>query len=107
MLPSNPVDEVPVTEEPDPAGQWKKCVDAPFDCAFVHDMMSLEWGKFRDEYDELKTEMGRKQKEYDEKSKNFKAQLSDIVHQKTVHIEGTAAVVSEANLIQQSVSEKN
>merc|ERR1712151_574832 len=60
-LPTNPVDEIPVTEEPSPEGQWKKCVDKPFDCGFVHDMMSLEWGKFRDEVDELMAEMLEKQ----------------------------------------------
>jgi uncharacterized protein YoxC len=107
LSPSIPVDQSPVTEEPDPAGQWKKCVDAPYDCAFVHDMMSLEWGKFRDLYDTLKDEMGRKQREYDDLMHNLKEQLSEIVHKKTTHIEGIAAVVSEVSIIQQAVSEKN
>merc|ERR1719229_1101800 len=106
-MPGTPVDAVPVTEGPDPAGQWKKCVDAPYDCGFVHDMMSLEWGKFRDLVDELKDEMGKKQKEYEEMQHNLKEQLSEVIHQKTVHVEGIAAIVSQSNLIQQAVTEKN
>jgi hypothetical protein len=70
-------------------------------------MMSLEWGKFRDEYDALKQEMADKQKAFDDLMKEFKAQLADIVHQKTVHIEAIAAVVSQVNIIQESVDEKN
>merc|ERR1719343_1879869 len=68
--------------------------------------MSLEWGKFRDEVDELKAEMLEKQTEHDAQMKNLKQQIADITHQKTTHLEGIAAITSQKGTLQQVLSEK-
>merc|ERR1719476_199660 len=51
-------------------------------------------------------EMLEKQQEHDAQTKNLKQQLADITHTKTVHLEGIAAVVSQAGTLQQVLSEK-
>jgi len=64
-LPTYAVETLPVTEEPNPEGQWKKCVDEEPNCGLLHDLMSLEWGKFKDQVDELTDEMEETQALYD------------------------------------------
>merc|ERR1712008_396760 len=56
-LPTFAAEVVPVSEDPHPSGQWKKCVDGTPNCGLLHDLMSIEWGKFRDGFDELTAEM--------------------------------------------------
>mmetsp|Transcript_45339 Transcript_45339/g.140079 ORF Transcript_45339/g.140079 Transcript_45339/m.140079 type:complete len:988 (-) Transcript_45339:95-3058(-) len=64
-LPTYAAETVPVTEEANPDGQWKKCVDGEPNCGLLHDLMSLEWGKFKDQVDELTDEMEETQALYD------------------------------------------
>merc|ERR1712050_781322 len=38
----------PVSDLPSDDFGWKKCGDVPYNCPRLHDMLSVEWGKFRD-----------------------------------------------------------
>merc|ERR1712061_889694 len=44
-LPTFAAEVVPVSEDPHPSGQWKKCTETG-SCSLLHDLMSIEWGKF-------------------------------------------------------------
>ena len=54
----------------------EKCVDGPVDCGLLHDLMSLEWGKFRDGFDELTAEMNQNQEEYDNTKRNINEEIT-------------------------------
>merc|ERR1719412_1700213 len=41
-LPTFAAEVVPVSEDPHPSGQWKKCVDGTPNCGLLHDLMSIE-----------------------------------------------------------------
>merc|ERR1719498_843194 len=77
-FPTASVETSPVSEEPNPSGQWKKCVDGTPNCGLLHDLMSIEWGKFRDSFDELATEMTKDQDMYDKMMSNLNEQLTVI-----------------------------
>merc|ERR1719439_377896 len=77
-FPSASVETLPVSEEPNPDGQWKKCTDGTPNCGLLHDLMSIEWGKFRDSFDELATEMKHNQDHYDKYMENMNSQLTVI-----------------------------
>merc|ERR1719192_400309 len=64
-VPTFAAQTVPVSEDPHPSGQWKKCVDGEPNCGLLHDIMSIEWGKFRDGFDDLTAEMAQNKQEYE------------------------------------------
>merc|ERR1719464_962693 len=74
-LPTFAQDVVPVSEDPHPSGQWKKCVDGTPNCGLLHDLMSLQWGKFKDGFDELTKEMSGNQNKYDGTKRNINDEL--------------------------------
>merc|ERR1719324_1712698 len=86
-MPTATVETLPVSEEPNPDGQWKKCTDGTPNCGLLHDLMSIEWGKFRDSFDELATEMTHNQDVYDKYMENFNSQLTVINDARTKHME--------------------
>merc|ERR1719476_1227629 len=47
----------PVSDLPSDNFGWKKCGDVPYNCPRLHDMLSIEWGKFRDQFDILSNKM--------------------------------------------------
>merc|ERR1719181_2320791 len=96
-FPSATVETLPVSEEPNPDGQWKKCVDGTPNCGLLHDLMSIEWGKFRDSFDELATEMAKDQDMYDKLMDNFNTQLTVINDARTKHMETLAETISSIN----------
>merc|ERR1719439_450877 len=77
-FPSASVETLPVSEEPNPDGQWKKCVDGTPNCGLLHDLMSIEWGKFRDGFDELTAEMNQNKEEFDTTKRNINEELTVI-----------------------------
>merc|ERR1719346_540589 len=81
-LPTFAAEVIPVSESPHPSGQWKKCVDGTPNCGLLHDLMSLEWGKFRDSFDELTAEMTQNQEEYDNAKRNINEEITVITEQK-------------------------
>jgi hypothetical protein len=97
----------PVSEEPNPAGQWKKCVDGTPNCGLLHDLMSIEWGKFRDSFDELATEMTKDQDMYDKIMSNLNDQMSTINDARTKHMETLAETISAINADTEEMNEKD
>jgi len=106
-LPTFASDVVPVSEDPHPAGQWKKCVDGTPNCGLLHDLMSLEWGKFRDGFDELTAEMNQNQEEYDSTTRNINEEITSINDQKTRHMEVLANTISSINADTEEMNEKD
>merc|ERR1719265_1142181 len=54
---------VPVLEGSGESGPMK-CPPTPPDCGLLHDKMSLMWGVYKDQVDELQEDMDRKDAEY-------------------------------------------
>jgi len=98
---------VPVQEGPAPGGQWKKCVDGKENCGLLHDLMSLEWGAFKDQVDELTAKMAQNQQEFDLEKKNTNEQLTVIGDAKTKHMEALAAAISHINADTEEMNEKD
>merc|ERR1712032_320556 len=98
---------VPVSESPHPSGQWKKCVDGTPNCGLLHDLMSLEWGKFRDSFDELTAEMKQNQGEFDNSKRNINEEITVINEQKTKHMEVLANTISAINADTEEMNEKD
>jgi len=106
-LPTFAAEVVPVAEDPHPSGQWKKCVDGTPNCGLLHDLMSLEWGKFRDGFDELTAEMNQNQEEYDNTKRNVNEEITVINDQKTKHMEVLANTISAINADTEEMNEKD
>jgi hypothetical protein len=106
-FPTASVETVPVSEEPNPSGQWKKCTDGTPNCGLLHDLMSIEWGKFRDSFDELATEMARDQDMYDKLMSNLNEQLTVINVARTKHMEVLAETISAINADTEEMNEKD
>merc|ERR1719346_549655 len=106
-LPTFAAEILPVAEDPHPEGQWKKCVDGTPNCGLLHDLMSLEWGKFRDSFDELTAEMTQNQEEYDNAKRNINEEITVITEQKTKHQEVLAKTISDINADTEEMNEKD
>ena len=85
----------------------EKCVDGPVDCGLLHDLMSLEWGKFRDGFDELTAEMNQNQEEYDNTKRNINEEITVLNDQKTKHMEVLANTISAVNADTEESNEKD
>jgi hypothetical protein len=106
-LPTYAAVVVPVAEDPHPSGQWKKCVDGTPNCGLLHDLMSLEWGKFRDGFDELTAEMNHNKEEFDQTKRNINEELTVISDEKTKHMEVLANAISSINADTEEMNEKD
>jgi hypothetical protein len=106
-LPTFAAEVVPVSEDPHPEGQWKKCTDKPVECGLLHDLMSIEWGKFRDGFDELTAEMNQNQQDYDNTKRNINEEITVISEQKTKHMEVLASTISAINADTEEMNEKD
>jgi len=60
--------------------------------------MSLEWGKFRDSFDDLTAEMDQNQEEFDNSKRNINEEITVINEQKTKHMEVLANTISKSML---------
>jgi len=98
---------VPVSEDPHPSGQWKKCVDGEPNCGLLHDLMSIEWGKFRDGFDELTEEMKQNKQDYEGARGSINEELSVISDEKTKHMEVLASTISSINADTEEMNEKD
>jgi len=105
-LPTFAAEVIPVSEDPHPAGQWKKCTETG-PCSLLHDLMSIEWGKFRDGFDELTAEMNQNQQDYDNTKRNVNEEITVISEQKTKHMEVLASTISAINADTEEMNEKD
>ena len=69
--------------------------------------MSIEWGKFRDGFDELTAEMNQNQQEYDNTKRNINEEITTISDQKTKHMEVLASTISAINADTEEMNEKD
>merc|ERR1719159_1100413 len=106
-FPTASVEVSPVSEEPNPAGQWKKCTDGTPNCGLLHDLMSIEWGKFRDSFDELAKEMQQDQDRFDAFISNLNEQLTVINDMRTKHMETLAETISAINADTEEMNTKD
>jgi len=106
-LPTFAAEVIPVSEDPHPKGQWKKCVDGEPNCGLLHDLMSIEWGKFRDGFDELTAEMNQNKQEFDATKRNINEELNVISDEKTKHMEVLANTISNINADTEEMNEKD
>merc|ERR1719464_2185535 len=106
-LPTYAAKVVPVSEEPSAGGQWKKCVDGAPNCGLLHDLMSLQWGKFKDSFDELTKEMSENQATYDATKRNINDELATINDDKTKYTEAQASTISQINADTEEMNEKD
>merc|ERR1719262_2081248 len=106
-MPTAAPETSPVSEEPHPEGQWKKCTDGTPNCGLLHDLMSIEWGKFRDSFDELATEMSKDQDMYDKMMSNLNEQLTVINVARTKHMETLAETISAINADTEEMNSKD
>merc|ERR1719203_535164 len=98
--------QLPVKEEPDAGGQWKKCVNGKPNCGLLHDTMSIQWGIHRDLVDELKYEMGKDKAECDAIAANLNEQLVIIGEAKTKSMELLAETIGSIQEDSQERTEK-
>mmetsp|Transcript_26061 Transcript_26061/g.82395 ORF Transcript_26061/g.82395 Transcript_26061/m.82395 type:complete len:1002 (-) Transcript_26061:73-3078(-) len=105
-MPSVPPAVAPVKEEPAEGGQWKKCVNAKPNCGLLHDLMSLEWGKFKDSVDELAAEMEEEKQHHQETEKNLNTELGVINENKRKDNEHLAMAVASINTDTEESNEK-
>jgi hypothetical protein len=105
--PSMTVAPLPVVEEPNPAGQWKKCTDGRPNCGLLHDTMSLQWGKFKDGVDSLKHLMATNKDAFEELKENLNSQLTVISDAKSKFMELLAETISGINADTEEMSAKN
>lgn len=57
----------------------KSCGPEPPDCGLLHDKLSLMWGKYKDQVDELTMEMMRKMVEFEDLKMNVNSQIRLVV----------------------------
>jgi hypothetical protein len=105
-FPTYTAETSPVMEAPRD-GQWKKCTDGEVNCGLLHDLMSIEWGRFRDSFDELATEMKENQDAYDKYMSNLNEQLTRISDERTKHMEKLAQTISSINADTEESNEKD
>merc|ERR1719265_3054214 len=65
----------PPPAPPPPPGGSMKCPPTPPDCGLLHDKMSLMWGTYKDQVDELQDQMDRKENEWNTLKESFNSQI--------------------------------
>merc|ERR1719362_1275669 len=106
-FPTAAVETLPVSEKPHPSGQWRKCTDGEPNCGLLHDLMSIEWGRFRDSFDVLAAEMKRNGDKYDAMMTNLNEQLVAINDRRTKFMELLADTIPAINADSEEMNEKD
>jgi hypothetical protein len=106
-MPTVTVEQLPVVEEPNSEGQWKKCTDGKPNCGLLHDTMSIQWGKFKDMVDELTFEMHKNADAFAELKDNLNDQLTILADAKTKSMELLAETISSINADTEEMNEKD
>jgi hypothetical protein len=97
-LPTVALPTIAIEEKPNPKGQWRKCVDGKPNCGLLHDTISLEWGGYRDQVDELKDTMQQNEDAWKKVVDNFNEQLRIIRTERERCTSRLSAATSQLNL---------
>merc|ERR1719456_610522 len=88
----------PVIDKTIPSIQFKKCTTGGEpNCGLLHDIMAMQWGKFKDLVDELVDEMDKKEDAWEKLQADINAQIEASVEAKGKHMEALAEAVSNLN----------
>jgi hypothetical protein len=93
----------------DPPGGSRKCPPGgaqKVNCGYLHDIMALEWGKFKDLVDELTYIMEQNRDAYEGQKENFNEQIATLRANKMKFTEMLSEAVSEINSITAATREK-
>jgi len=84
----------------------RKCTNSVVNCGYLHDIMALEWGKYKDSVDELTYIMEQNRDAYDGKKDNMNEQIATLRSDKMKYTEMLSEAVSEINALTASTRQK-
>jgi hypothetical protein len=100
----------PPTKTKQPGPSSRKCPGpggaGDVNCGYLHDLMALEWGKFKDLVDELTYEMMQNRDSYESEKENMNEQIATLRANKMKFTEMLSEAVSEINSITAATREK-
>merc|ERR1719282_43504 len=102
------IGQAPPPEPPKkPKGGWRKCRNGEkVNCGYLHDIMALEWGKFKDLVDELTYIMQHNRDAYEGEKENMNEQIATLRSNKMKFTEMLSEAVSEINSLTAATREK-
>ncbi|CAK0826822.1 unnamed protein product [Prorocentrum cordatum] len=89
-----------------PKGGSRKCINGQVNCGYLHDLMALEWGKFKDLVDELTYTMQRNRDAYEGEKENTNEQIATLRSNKMKFTEMLGEAISEINSLTAATREK-
>ncbi|CAK0862315.1 unnamed protein product [Prorocentrum cordatum] len=89
-----------------PKGGSRKCLNGQVNCGYLHDLMALEWGKFKDLVDELTYIMQRNRDAYEGEKENMNEQIATLRSNKMKFTEMLGESISEINSLTAATREK-
>merc|ERR1719434_556886 len=90
----------------DSEGSWRKCNNGVVNCGYLHDIMALEWGKYKDSVDELTYTMQQNRDEYEGQKDNMNELIATHRSRKMKFTEMLSEAVSEINALTAATREK-
>merc|ERR1719343_1574611 len=84
----------------------RKCLNGKVNCGYLHDLMALEWGKFKDLVDELTYIMERNRDAYEGEKENMNEQIATLRSNKMKFTEMLGEAISEINSLTAATREK-
>jgi len=89
-----------------PKGGSRKCVNGQVNCGYLHDLMALEWGKFKDLVDELTYIMQHNRDAFEGEKENMNEQIATLRSNKMKFTEMLGEAISEINSLTAATREK-
>ncbi|CAK0836936.1 unnamed protein product [Prorocentrum cordatum] len=89
-----------------PTGSSRKCLNGIVNCGYLHDLMAVEWGKFKDLVDELTYIMEQNRDAYEGEKENMNEQIATLRGNKMKFTEMLGEAISEINSITSATREK-
>jgi len=87
-------------------GGSRKCINGKVNCGYLHDIMALEWGKFKDLVDELTYIMQHNRDAYEGEKENMNEQIATLRSNKMKFTEMLGESISEINALTAATREK-
>jgi hypothetical protein len=96
----------PSSATANPGASSRKCVNGVVNCGYLHDIMALEWGKYKDAVDELSYIMQQNRDAYVGKKDNGNEQIATLRADKMKFTEMLSESVSEINSLTAATRQK-